>query len=41
MGGESAPMEIVDGARTGVELALVDGNAPNGSFSHLGQTLPW
>jgi len=41
MGGESAPMEIVDGARTGVELALADGNAPNGSFSHLGQSLPW
>jgi len=41
MGGEAAPMEIADGAKTSVELALIGANGPNGSFSHLGQTLPW
>jgi NAD(P)-dependent dehydrogenase (short-subunit alcohol dehydrogenase family) len=41
MGGEQAPMEIADGAKTSVELALIGANGPNGSFSHLGQTLPW
>jgi len=41
MGGEAAPMEIADGAKTSVELALIGANGPNGTFSHLGQTLPW
>ena len=41
MGGETAPMEIAEGAKTSVELALIGANGPNGSFSHLGQTLPW
>ena len=41
MGGESAPMAVVDGAKTSVELALIGANGPNGSFSHLGQALPW
>jgi len=41
MGGETAPLEIAEGAKTSVELALIGANGPNGSFSHLGQTLPW
>lgn len=41
MGGEAAPMEIVDGAKTSVALALLDARGPNGSFVHLGQPLPW
>ncbi|MDR3387544.1 MAG: SDR family oxidoreductase [Rudaea sp.] len=41
MGGEQAPMEIADGAKTSVALALIGKDGPNGSFSHLGQTLPW
>lgn len=41
MGGPSAPMEIVDGAKTSVALALIDANGPNGAFIHLGETLPW
>jgi len=41
MGGDTAPMEIVDGAKSSVELALIGANGPNGSFSHLGQALPW
>ena len=41
MGGDTAPMEIADGAKTSVALALIGKDGPNGSFSHLGQTLPW
>lgn len=41
MGGETAPMEIVDGAKTSVALALIGNDGPNGSFTHLGETLPW
>jgi len=34
-------LEVQDGAKSSVELALIGANGPNGSFSHLGQTLPW
>lgn len=38
--GEGA-IDIPEGAKTSVELALIGNDGPNGSFSHLGQTLPW
>ena len=41
MGGEQAPMEIVDGAKTAVALATLDANGPTGGFFHLGHTLRW
>ncbi len=41
MGGPSAPMEIVDGAKTSVALALIDASGPNGAYIHLGEPLPW
>ena len=41
MGGESAPMELADGARTSVELALLPGDGPTGGYFHLGDALPW
>ncbi len=41
MGTEAAPMEIPEGAKTGVALALLDEKGPNGGFFHLGQPLPW
>jgi NAD(P)-dependent dehydrogenase (short-subunit alcohol dehydrogenase family) len=41
MGGPAAPMEIVDGAKTSVALALIDADGPNGAFIHVGKTLPW
>ena len=41
MGTEAAPMEIIDGARTSVEVALAGDDSPNGSFIHLGEVLPW
>ena len=41
MGGESAPMELADGARTSVELALLPADGPTGGYFHLGDTLPF
>ncbi len=41
MGGEEAPMDLEEGAKTSVILATLDGNGPNGAFVHLGQPLPW
>jgi len=41
MGTDAAPMEIPEGAKTGVELALVGDDGPTGGFFHLGKTLPW
>lgn len=41
MGTDAAPMEIVDGAKSSVEAALIGEDGPTGTFSHLGETLPW
>ena len=41
MGTDAAPMEIPEGAKTGVELALLDDDGPTGGFFHLGKPLPW
>jgi NAD(P)-dependent dehydrogenase (short-subunit alcohol dehydrogenase family) len=41
MGGEDAPVEIVDGARTSVALATLAADGPNGRFIYLGEELPW
>jgi NAD(P)-dependent dehydrogenase (short-subunit alcohol dehydrogenase family) len=41
MGSDAAPMEIPEGGKTGVELALLGPDGPTGGFFHLGQTLPW
>jgi NAD(P)-dependent dehydrogenase (short-subunit alcohol dehydrogenase family) len=41
MGTDAAPMEIPEGAKTSVDLALLGPDGPNGRFIHLGQELPW
>jgi NAD(P)-dependent dehydrogenase (short-subunit alcohol dehydrogenase family) len=41
MGGAAAPMELVDGAKTSVALALIGPDGPNGAYMHMGQKLPW
>lgn len=41
MGGAGAPMAIVDGARTSVQLATLPADGPTGGYFHLGETLPW
>lgn len=41
MGGEGAPMELVDGARSSVEMALIDQSGPSGGFFHMGVHMRW
>lgn len=41
MGGEQAPMEITEGAKTSVELATLPDNGPSGGYFHAGKPLPW
>ncbi len=41
LGGSAAPMNVVDGAKTEVELATLPEDGPTGGFFHLGQTIPW
>jgi len=37
-GGE---LDLATGARTSVQMALLDESGPTGGFYHLGETLPW
>jgi NAD(P)-dependent dehydrogenase (short-subunit alcohol dehydrogenase family) len=41
MGTDAAPMEIPEGAKTSVALALLDADGPSGRFIHMGSELPW
>ena len=41
MGTDAAPMEIPEGGKTGVALALLGEDGPTGGFFHLGKPLPW
>jgi NAD(P)-dependent dehydrogenase (short-subunit alcohol dehydrogenase family) len=41
MGGEQAPMEIVDGARSSVMMALLPSDGPTATYTHMGKPLPW
>jgi NAD(P)-dependent dehydrogenase (short-subunit alcohol dehydrogenase family) len=34
-------LDIPDGAKTSVEMALIPADGPTGSFTHVGATLPW
>jgi len=41
MGSDAAPMHVIDGAKTSVELALLKEDGPTGKYIHLGAELPW
>ncbi|HEY3809091.1 MAG TPA: SDR family oxidoreductase [Steroidobacteraceae bacterium] len=41
MGGASAPVELVDGARTSVALATLEADGPSGRFIYMDEELPW
>jgi NAD(P)-dependent dehydrogenase (short-subunit alcohol dehydrogenase family) len=41
MGGSSAQLDVKEGAKTAVDLALLPDDGPTGGFVHLGKTLPW
>ena len=41
MGTERAPLEVDEGAKTAVALALLPDDGPTGRFFHMGEALPW
>jgi NAD(P)-dependent dehydrogenase (short-subunit alcohol dehydrogenase family) len=41
MGGEQAPMDLKDGAKTSVALATLPDDGPTGGYFHMGKPLPW
>lgn len=41
MGGPDAMLEVSDGAKTSVQLALLPDDGPTGGYFHMGETLPW
>ncbi len=41
LGTDAAPMDVVEGAKTSVDLATLPDDGPTGAYIHLGKTLPW
>ena len=41
LGTDAAPMDVVEGAKTSVELATLPDDGPTGAYIHLGESLPW
>jgi NAD(P)-dependent dehydrogenase (short-subunit alcohol dehydrogenase family) len=41
LGGDGAPLEVTDGAKTSVRLATLPADGPTGSFFHMDDKLPW
>ncbi|MGD0886895.1 MAG: SDR family oxidoreductase [Thermodesulfovibrionales bacterium] len=41
MGGEQAPVNVEEGAKTAVRLATLGPDGPTGKFLHLEEELPW
>ncbi len=41
LGGSAAPMNVVDGAKTEVELATLGEDGPTGGFFHNGKEIAW
>jgi NAD(P)-dependent dehydrogenase (short-subunit alcohol dehydrogenase family) len=41
LGTEYAPMDVKEGAKTGVDLALCGDDGPTGQYIHQGTILPW
>jgi NAD(P)-dependent dehydrogenase (short-subunit alcohol dehydrogenase family) len=41
LGGTEAPLDVAEGAKTAVQLALLPDDGPTGGFFHQGKPLPW
>ncbi|MCB2149263.1 MAG: SDR family oxidoreductase [Deltaproteobacteria bacterium] len=41
LGSQRAPMEVEDGAKTAVRLAIIGPDGPTGKFFHLDEEIPW
>ena len=40
-GNPNGEISVEEGAKTSVEMATIPNDGPNGSFSYLGETMPW
>ena len=41
LGTDAAPMNVVDGAKTEVELATLGSDGPSGGYFHMGEAISW
>jgi NAD(P)-dependent dehydrogenase (short-subunit alcohol dehydrogenase family) len=41
LGTDAAPMDVVDGAKTEVELATLGADGPTGGYFHMGEAISW
>lgn len=41
LGTDAAPMDVVDGAKTEVELATLGPDGPTGGYFHMGEAISW
>ncbi|MGH6646841.1 SDR family oxidoreductase [Aquabacterium sp.] len=41
MNGGAGELQVSDGAKSSVQMALLPDDGPSGTFTHLGKTLPW
>ncbi|QWT19497.1 SDR family oxidoreductase [Bacillus sp. NP157] len=41
MNGGHGEIDVPTGAKSSVQMALLDANGPSGTFTYLGKTLPW
>lgn len=41
LGGENAPMEVIDSGKTSIQLATLGSDGISGGFFHAGDALPW
>jgi NAD(P)-dependent dehydrogenase (short-subunit alcohol dehydrogenase family) len=41
LGGTAAQLEVSEGGKTSVQLAMLPDDGPTGGYFHLGQSLPW
>ena len=41
LGGSGAPLDVQEGARTAVRLALLPADGPTGGYFHDEEPLPW
>jgi NAD(P)-dependent dehydrogenase (short-subunit alcohol dehydrogenase family) len=41
MGTDAAPLEIPEGGKTDIQLALLSEDGTSGGYFHLGKPIPW
>jgi NAD(P)-dependent dehydrogenase (short-subunit alcohol dehydrogenase family) len=41
LGGAGATLELSEGGKTGVQLAMLPADGPTGGYFHLSEPLPW